>query len=103
MSYCGLLSLPDNARSDHIAHQLAKDGILVSTAEAFCVTPDPPNALRLALGTPTLPEFARTCSKQLGRPARVEARRHHHQIRSTTHSRHLMARFDYQDWPADMG
>ena len=58
-SYYGWLRLPDHVRSDHIAHQLADDGILVSTAEAFCVTTHPPNALRLALGTPLLPELPR--------------------------------------------
>lgn len=56
--YYGWLSLPDNARSDAVAHQLANEGILVSTAEAFCVTPHPPNALRLALGTPPLEGLA---------------------------------------------
>jgi DNA-binding transcriptional MocR family regulator len=55
--YYGWLSLPDQVRSDDIAHQLANQGILVSTAEAFCVTPHPPNALRLALGTPPLSEL----------------------------------------------
>ena len=58
-SYYGWLRLPDNARSDDIAHALAKEGILVSTAEAFCVTPHPPNALRLALGTPLLPDLTK--------------------------------------------
>jgi DNA-binding transcriptional MocR family regulator len=56
-SYYGWLRLPDNVRSDDIAHQLANEGILVSTAEAFCITTHPPNALRLALGTPALPEL----------------------------------------------
>ncbi len=56
-SYYGWLSLPDGIRSDDISHQLADDGILVSTAEAFCITTHPPNALRLALGTPALPEL----------------------------------------------
>jgi DNA-binding transcriptional MocR family regulator len=57
-SYYGWLHLPDHARGDQIAHQLADEGILVSTAEAFCVTTHPPNALRLALGTPPLPELS---------------------------------------------
>ncbi len=57
-SYYGWLQLPENVRSDDIAHRLADEGILVSTAEAFCVTPHPPNALRLALGTPTSAELA---------------------------------------------
>ncbi|MCV7103583.1 aminotransferase-like domain-containing protein [Mycobacterium palustre] len=51
-SYYGWLRLPENVRAERIAHELADAGILVSTAEAFCVTPHPPNALRLALGTP---------------------------------------------------
>ena len=62
-SYYGWLRLPDHVRSDHIAHQLADDGILVSTAEAFCVTTHPPNALRLALGTPLLPELPRALNR----------------------------------------
>jgi DNA-binding transcriptional MocR family regulator len=62
-SYYGWLRLPDNVRSDHIAHQLADGGILVSTAEAFCVTPHPPNALRLALGTPPLPELTKALDR----------------------------------------
>jgi DNA-binding transcriptional MocR family regulator len=56
--YYGWLTLPEYVRSDQIAHDLAKEGILVSTAEAFCVTPHAPNALRLALGTPSLTELA---------------------------------------------
>jgi DNA-binding transcriptional MocR family regulator len=58
-SYYGWLRLPDNVRGDDIAHQLANEGILVSTAEAFCVTPHPPNAIRLALGTPPLAELTK--------------------------------------------
>jgi DNA-binding transcriptional MocR family regulator len=57
-SYYGWLRLPDHVRGDFIAHQLADEGILVSTAEAFCVTTHPPNALRLALGTPRLSALA---------------------------------------------
>ncbi len=56
--YYGWLSLPEHARSDRVAHELANQDILVSTAEGFCVTPHPPNPLRLALGTPTLTELA---------------------------------------------
>ncbi|MCV7412095.1 GntR family transcriptional regulator [Mycobacterium florentinum] len=56
--YYGWLTLPERVRADYIAHELADQGILVSTAEAFCVTPHPPNALRLALGTPSLAELA---------------------------------------------
>jgi DNA-binding transcriptional MocR family regulator len=50
-AYSGWLRLPAEARSDHVAHVLANEGILVSTADAFAVNPHPPNALRLALGT----------------------------------------------------
>ncbi|CDO89712.1 GntR family transcriptional regulator [Mycobacterium triplex] len=57
-SYYGWLTLPEHVRGDYVAHELADHGILVSTAEAFCVTAHPPNALRLALGTPSLPELA---------------------------------------------
>ncbi|WAJ43691.1 PLP-dependent aminotransferase family protein [Mycobacterium sp. Aquia_216] len=56
--YYGWLPLPENVRGDYVAHELADQGILVSTAEAFCVTAHPPNALRLALGTPSLTELA---------------------------------------------
>lgn len=56
--YYGWLRLPDNVRADGVAHLLGDQGILVSTARAFCVTAHPPNALRLALGTPSLPELA---------------------------------------------
>jgi DNA-binding transcriptional MocR family regulator len=62
-SYYGWLSLPEGIRSDDVAHQLADDGILVSTAEAFCVTTHPPNALRLALGTPALPELTQALGR----------------------------------------
>ncbi|KWX67539.1 PLP-dependent aminotransferase family protein [Mycobacterium sp. NAZ190054] len=51
-SYIGWLSLPEEARSDVVARQLAEAGILVSTADAFATTKSVPNALRLALATP---------------------------------------------------
>lgn len=57
-SYYGWLRLPESVRAERVAHDLADAGILVSTAEAFCVTPHPPNALRLALGTPERTELA---------------------------------------------
>lgn len=57
-SYYGWLRLPDHARADGVAHRLGDRGVLVSTAQAFCVTAHPPNALRLALGTPTLSDLA---------------------------------------------
>jgi DNA-binding transcriptional MocR family regulator len=58
-SYYGWLRLFEEARSDQIAHVLAEEGILVSTGEAFCVTSHPPNALRLALGTPPLSDLTK--------------------------------------------
>ncbi|WP_051053489.1 PLP-dependent aminotransferase family protein [Mycolicibacterium chubuense] len=57
VSYYGWLRLRDDQRSDHIAHLLADDGILVSSADVFCTTPHPPNALRLALGTPSIAQL----------------------------------------------
>ncbi|OBJ07910.1 PLP-dependent aminotransferase family protein [Mycobacterium sp. 1465703.0] len=56
--YYGWLRLPESVRGDAIAHELANNGILVSTADAFCVTQYPANALRLALGTPPHAELA---------------------------------------------
>jgi DNA-binding transcriptional MocR family regulator len=50
-------------RGDYVAHELADQGILVSTAEAFCVTAHPPNALRLALGTPSLTELGNALNR----------------------------------------
>ncbi|MBB2991111.1 DNA-binding transcriptional MocR family regulator [Mycolicibacterium iranicum] len=51
-SYLGWLTLPDEARHDVIARDLAEAGILVTTADAFATTKRIPNALRLALATP---------------------------------------------------
>lgn len=48
----GWLVLPDEARADIVAARLARRGVLVSTADAFALTPHAPNALRLALATP---------------------------------------------------
>ncbi|MGB3481709.1 MAG: PLP-dependent aminotransferase family protein [Mycobacterium sp.] len=45
-SYCGWLTLPEDSRSD-----------LVTTADAFSLTPNAPNALRLALATPELADL----------------------------------------------
>lgn len=40
------------------SHRLADDGVLVSTADAFTVTPHAANALRVALASPPLDELA---------------------------------------------
>jgi DNA-binding transcriptional MocR family regulator len=56
-SYIGWLRLPEEARMDVIAHQLADRGVLVSTADAFSTAKATPNALRLALGTPAHAEL----------------------------------------------
>lgn len=57
-SYIGWLTLPEEARSDVIAGRLAGAGILVSTADAFSTTKSAPNALRLALATPSQDDLA---------------------------------------------
>ncbi|MEE6163386.1 MULTISPECIES: aminotransferase-like domain-containing protein [unclassified Mycolicibacterium] len=56
-SYFGWLSLPEEARMDIVARELANQGILVSTADAFCTATTTPNALRLALATPRAAEL----------------------------------------------
>lgn len=56
-AYSGWLVLPDQARNDLVARELAELGIMVSTADAFATTPHAPNALRLALATPNLPDL----------------------------------------------
>ncbi|MFF4762239.1 PLP-dependent aminotransferase family protein [Streptomyces sp. NPDC001292] len=48
-AYWGWLPLPDELRADIVAHRLAEQGVLVSTADAFAATGHAPNALRLAL------------------------------------------------------
>lgn len=53
-SYFGWLRLPADMRADQAATRLAEAGILVSTAEAFAITPHAPHALRLSLATPAL-------------------------------------------------
>lgn len=57
-AYWGWLTLPDDIRADIVAHRLADDGVLVSTADAFTVTPHTANALRVALASPPLDELA---------------------------------------------
>ena len=53
-SYFTWLKLPGNARADRIAATLSESRISVSTAEPFAITPNPPQALRLALGSASL-------------------------------------------------
>lgn len=53
-SYFTWLPLPDSARVDRIAATLAKQRISVSTAEPFAITENPPQAIRLALGSTDL-------------------------------------------------
>ncbi|OHU80027.1 PLP-dependent aminotransferase family protein [Mycobacteroides chelonae] len=57
-SYSGWLVLPEHARNDVMARDLADVGIMVSTADAFSTAPHAPNALRLALATPEPPDLA---------------------------------------------
>ncbi|WP_329528188.1 aminotransferase-like domain-containing protein [Streptomyces sp. NBC_01462] len=52
VSYMVWLGLEPHQRPDHVAAQLARAGILVSTADAFATGPCRPRALRLALATP---------------------------------------------------
>lgn len=50
-SYFLWLPLAEEARADPIAAALMRERISVSTAEPFATTPQPPHALRLALGS----------------------------------------------------
>ena len=47
-------SLPEDLRADRIAADLAREGVLVTTAEPFAATPNVPHALRLAIGSISL-------------------------------------------------
>ncbi|MGW2254224.1 aminotransferase-like domain-containing protein [Kitasatospora sp. NPDC001660] len=51
-SYVVWLGLEAHQRPDHVADLLAREGILVSTADAFATGPHVPHAVRLALATP---------------------------------------------------
>jgi DNA-binding transcriptional MocR family regulator len=53
-SYFVWLPLAEEARADQIAAALLHEGIVVSTAEPFCMSPHVPHALRLALGSVSL-------------------------------------------------
>jgi DNA-binding transcriptional MocR family regulator len=50
-SYTGWLTLPEETRADIVARELARRGVLVSTADAFALSAPAPNALRIALAT----------------------------------------------------
>ncbi|MFE3504848.1 PLP-dependent aminotransferase family protein [Kitasatospora sp. NPDC059160] len=56
-SYIQWLTLEPHQRPDRVAALLAAEGILVSTADAFATGPHHPNAIRLALANPPLPEL----------------------------------------------
>ncbi len=68
-SYFTWVKLPDNARADRIAATLSESRISISTAEPFAITANPPQAIRLALGSPALPHFP-TRSARSGVPSR---------------------------------
>ena len=53
----GWLRLEPHLRRDRVAAALAQEGILVSTADAFAIDGNPPQALRLALSEPPLEEL----------------------------------------------
>ncbi|MFG3587338.1 PLP-dependent aminotransferase family protein [Streptomyces sp. NPDC047990] len=57
VSYTLWLALEPHQRTDHVAADLAEQGILVSTADAFATGPTRPRALRLALATPPRDEL----------------------------------------------
>ena len=52
------MPLPENARADRIAATLATHGVAISTAEPFAITENPPQAIRLALGSTELGTLA---------------------------------------------
>ncbi|HAT29761.1 MAG TPA: GntR family transcriptional regulator [Janthinobacterium sp.] len=54
-SYYLWLELPEDMRADGVAADLARQGVMVTTAEPFAAGPQVPHALRLALGSIALP------------------------------------------------
>lgn len=56
--YMMWLPLPPWRRMGSVASRLARDGIGVTTADRYTTDGHPPQALRLALGTPSLPDLA---------------------------------------------
>ncbi|WP_241048484.1 PLP-dependent aminotransferase family protein [Achromobacter xylosoxidans] len=50
-SYFVWLPMPGEVRSDAVARRLRDEGVLVSTAQPYAMTGQPPHAIRLALGS----------------------------------------------------
>lgn len=71
-SYFTWLPLPEDARADRLAADLARRDISVTTAEPFATGAPVPQAIRLALGS-TEPERLRTSLRTVGRLVREDA------------------------------
>jgi DNA-binding transcriptional MocR family regulator len=56
-AYIVWLPLPPWRRMGSVASRLAREGIAVTTADRFATDARPSHALRLALGTPELPDL----------------------------------------------
>ncbi|RKP45219.1 PLP-dependent aminotransferase family protein [Trinickia fusca] len=65
-SYFLWLTMPPDIRADAVAASLARDGVLVTTAEPFATTAAVPHALRLALGSVPLPMLEAALQKVRG-------------------------------------
>ncbi len=52
------LPLADESRADRVAKILMDQHISVSTAEPFCVTPNVPQAIRVALGSVSMEQLS---------------------------------------------
>jgi DNA-binding transcriptional MocR family regulator len=61
-SYFTWLNLPAQVRAEQVSNILRAQRIAVATAEAFCVTPQVPQALRLAIGSTPLPQLRHALS-----------------------------------------
>ncbi|KTC60096.1 GntR family transcriptional regulator [Pseudomonas fluorescens ABAC62] len=62
-SYFLWLPLAEDMRADQVAMSLQHEGVCVSTAEPFAVSAHAPHALRLALGSVSLPELCEALRK----------------------------------------
>lgn len=62
-SYYLWLELPEDVRAEAVAADLERQGVLVTTAEPFAVTPHVPHALRLAIGSISLDALERALQK----------------------------------------
>ncbi|MFZ6734162.1 PLP-dependent aminotransferase family protein [Undibacterium sp. Ji42W] len=62
-SYYAWLSLSEGVRAEQITAELAKQGVMVSTADAFSAGTSAPQALRLALGSIPLDSLANALRK----------------------------------------